>query len=32
VTADPDLREHPALAAAVAELVVSEQAGYLEKM
>jgi len=31
VAADPGLREHPALAAAVADLVASEQAGYLEK-
>jgi ATP-dependent DNA helicase RecG len=31
VAADPDLSEHPALGSAVAELVASEQAGYLEK-
>jgi ATP-dependent DNA helicase RecG len=31
VADDPDLRRHPALAAAVADLVESEQADYLEK-
>ncbi len=31
VEADPSLERHPALAAAVAELLATEQAGYLEK-
>jgi len=31
ITADPDLTGHPALAAAVADLVAEEQAAYLDK-
>ena len=31
VEVDPGLERHPALAAAVAELLATEQAGYLEK-